>query len=219
MDVLLKNTVIGVLALQGAFREHISAIKKCGAAAREIKFPLQLDSVDGLIIPGGESTTIYKLLQKYDFGPALEKFYKLKKPLFGTCAGLIMLAKEVRGDSFGLGYIDITVDRNAYGRQVDSFELPVVLELGPVNAYNNFFFETDAETADRADKFNAVFIRAPKIEKTGEKVQILSSVDSVPVLARQDNVLVCAFHPELTNDLRVHQYFIGMVIKSKNMIK
>lgn len=219
MDVLLKNTVIGVLALQGAFREHISAIKKCGVAAREIKFPQQLDSVDGLIIPGGESTTIYKLLQKYDFGPALEKFYKLKKPLFGTCAGLIMLAKEVRGDSFGLGYIDITVDRNAYGRQVDSFELPVGLEFGPVDADYNFIFETDAETADRADKFNAVFIRAPKIEKTGEKVQILSSVDSVPVLARQDNVLVCAFHPELTNDLRVHQYFIGMVIKSKNMIK
>ena len=218
-DIMLKKTVIGVLALQGAFREHISAIKKCGAAAREIKFPQQLDSVDGLIIPGGESTTIYKLLKKYNFGPALEKFYKQKKPLFGTCAGLILLAKEVTGDSFGLGYIDITVDRNAYGRQVDSFEQPVELELGPVDANYNYIFESDYETADRADKFNAVFIRAPKVEKTGKKVQILSSLDSVPVLARQDNVLVCAFHPELSDDLRIHQYFIDMVIKSKNMIK
>jgi 5'-phosphate synthase pdxT subunit len=218
-DILLKNTVIGVLALQGAFREHISAINKCGAAAREIKFPYQLDSVDGLVIPGGESTTIYKLLQKYGFGPALEKFYKQKKPLFGTCAGLIMLAKEVKGDSFGLGYIDITVDRNAYGRQVDSFEQPVELELGPADINNNFIFKSGAEAADMPDKFNAIFIRAPKIEKTGEKVQVLSSVDSVPVLARQGNVLVCAFHPELTDDLRIHQYFIDMVIKSKNMLK
>ncbi len=218
-DITVKNTVIGVLALQGAFREHIGAIKKCGAMAREIKFPQHLDSVDGLIIPGGESTTIYKLMQKYNFGPALEKFYNQKKPIFGTCAGLILLAEEVKGDSFGFGYIDITVDRNAYGRQVDSFELPVVLKLGSANANNNIIFESGAETAAGPDKFHAVFIRAPKIEKAGEKVQVLGSVDSVPVLARQENVLVCAFHPELTDDLRIHQYFIDMVIKSKNMIK
>ena len=141
----MQNTVIGVLALQGAFREHINAIKKCGAKAREIKFPQQLDSVDGLIIPGGESTTIYKLIEKYDFRPALEKFYKQKKPIFGTCAGLILLAKEVKGNSFGLGYIDITVDRNAYGRQVDSFEQPVAnLEFG-ADANNNFIFKSCAE--------------------------------------------------------------------------
>ena len=217
-DVLLENTVIGVLALQGAFREHIRAIKKCGAAAREIKFPHQLDSVDGLIIPGGESTTIYKLLQKYNFGPALEKFYKQKKPLFGTCAGLILLAKEVTGDSFGLGYIDITVDRNAYGRQIDSFEQPVELELGP-DTNIDFIFKSCAEPSGRHGKFNAIFIRAPRIEKAGEKVQVLSSFHSEPIFARQENVLVCAFHPELTNDLRIHRYFIDMVIKSKNMIK
>jgi 5'-phosphate synthase pdxT subunit len=218
-DAPVKNTVIGVLALQGAFREHISAIKKCGAIAREIKFPQQLDSVDGLIIPGGESTTIYKLLQKYNFGPALEKFYKQKKPLFGTCAGLILLAKVVKGNSFGLGYIDITVDRNAYGRQVDSFEQPVLIELGPALANNEFIFKSSPEASGGPDKFHAVFIRAPKIEKTGEKVHVLGSIDSVPVLARQDSVLVCAFHPELTDDIRIHQYFIDMVIKSKNMIK
>jgi pyridoxal 5'-phosphate synthase pdxT subunit len=218
-DITVKNTVIGVLALQGAFREHMRAIKKCGANAMEIKFPQQLDSLDGLIIPGGESTTIYKLLQKYNFIPALEKFYKQKKPLFGTCAGLILLAKVVKGDSFGLGYIDIIVDRNAYGRQIDSFEQSVLLELGPAHEKNNLIFKSGADAADRPDKFQAVFIRAPKIEKTGEEVQILGNVDSVPVLAREENVLVCAFHPELTNDLRIHQYFIDMVIKSKNMIK
>ncbi len=239
-DILLKNTVIGVLALQGAFREHVNAVKKCGAAALEIKFPQQLDTVDGLIIPGGESTTIYKLLEKYNFRPALEKFYMQKKPIFGTCAGLILLAKEVTGDSFGLGYIDITVDRNAYGRQVDSFEQTVDLELSPepvtdhdsVNEFgqdndpefgavadNDYIFQSDAVNAKKNGKFNAIFIRAPKIEKTGEKVQILSSSDSVPVLVRQGSILACSFHPELTGDLRIHQYFIDMVIKSKNMIK
>jgi pyridoxal 5'-phosphate synthase pdxT subunit len=218
-DIPVENIVIGVLALQGAFREHIRALKKCGANAMEIKFPQQLDSVDGLIIPGGESTTIYKLLQKYKFKPALEKFYMQKKPLFGTCAGLILLAKEVKGDNFGLGYIDIIVDRNAYGRQVDSFEHSVMLELGAFHVENNFIFKSGADTVDTPDRFHAVFIRAPKIEKTGEKVHILGTVNSVPVLARQGNVLVCAFHPELTDDLRIHQYFIDMVIKSKNMIK
>ena len=139
--------------------------------------------------------------------------------MFGTCAGLILLAKEVKGDSFGLGYIDITVDRNAYGRQVDSFEQSVKLELGPAHEENNTIFKSDAKASDMPDRFHAVFIRAPKIEKTGEKVHILGSIESTPVLARQGNVLVCACHPELTDDLRIHQYFIDMVIKSKNMIK
>jgi pyridoxal 5'-phosphate synthase pdxT subunit len=217
-DVLMQNTVIGVLALQGAFREHINAIKKCGAQAKEIKFPEQLDGIDGLIIPGGESSTIYKLIQKYKFKPALERFYRQEKPIFGTCAGLILLAKEVTNDSFGLGYIDITVDRNAYGRQVDSFEQLVDLELGP-NAINTRDFKLGTTPDDTNNKFKAVFIRAPKIEKTGEKVQNLCTLDQIPILARQENVLVCAFHPELTDDLRIHQYFINMVIKSKNMIK
>lgn len=231
-----EEIIVGVLALQGAFREHINALEKCGVQAIEIKFPQQLDGVDGLVIPGGESTTIYKLIQKYNFEPALEIFYKKKKPIFGTCAGLILLAKEVINDCFGLGYIDITVDRNAYGRQVDSFEQVVELELGHnldelkpgsdpdelnrgQDANNAGCFKSGKVSADSHNKFKAVFIRAPRIEKTGEKVRKLSCLDSRPVLARQENVLVCAFHPELTDDLRIHKYFIDMVIKSKSVLK
>lgn len=198
---------IGVLALQGAFREHINALKKCGADAVEIRFPQQLDAVDGLVIPGGESTTIVKLIEKYNFKPAFEKFYKSKKPIFGTCAGLILLAKKVKDHDFSLGFIDISVERNAYGRQVDSFEQFVELaELPSVKDTGN-------------KKFEAVFIRAPKITKTGKNVKVLSCLNGSAILARQDNTLVCAFHPELTSDLRIHCYFIDMVKKSLNMVK
>src|SRR5450830_1080503 len=113
---------IGVLALQGAFREHIYSIKKCGADAVEIKLPEQLKDVEGLIIPGGESTTINKLIKKYSFNFYLDEFYKSGKAIYGTCAGLILIAKKVTSENFGLGYIDIDVARNSYGRQIDSFE-------------------------------------------------------------------------------------------------
>lgn len=188
------------MALQGAFREHIRAIKKCGVDAVEVRFPEQLNSIDALIIPGGESTTMVKLLKKYKFDNALDDFFKMRKPIFGTCAGMILLAKKVNHDDFGLGYIDITVDRNAYGRQIESFEEPINLK---------------AEDNLNGREFNAVFIRAPKIRKTSAGVQKLGVYKGDLVLARQGNVLVCAFHPELTDDLRIHQYFIDMIKKSK----
>jgi len=195
---------IGVLALQGAFRDHINVIKKCGHDAVEIKVPQQLKDIDGLIIPGGESTTMIKLIKKYDFKPALDQFFKTKKPIFGTCAGLILLARHVTKSSFSLDYIDIDVERNAYGRQIESFEQ---------------FIELKPDYIPGSDGFKAVFIRAPKIKKTGKDVRIISSIDGNVILAREENVLVCSFHPELTDDLRIHRYFIDMVKKSVNMIQ
>jgi len=197
-----KNIIIGVLALQGAFREHIIAIKKCQAEAIEVRFPEQLQNTDGLIIPGGESTTISKLIEKYNFKPKLIEYYNSGKPIFGTCAGLILLAKEVTGFNFGLGFIDISVTRNSYGRQVDSFEQEIDINLN-----------------GKIEKFNAVFIRAPKIEKVGNSLQVLAKLNNDIVLAKQNNVLVCAFHPELTDNLRIHKYFLNMVKNSQNMLK
>jgi 5'-phosphate synthase pdxT subunit len=199
----LSEITVGVLALQGAFREHISALEKCGVNAIEIRFPEQLDGIDGLVIPGGESTTIFKLVEKYNFKNALDKFYRQKKPIFGTCAGLILLAKKVLNNNLvGLGYIDIIVDRNAYGRQVDSFEQFVDLTLSCEQNLNG-------------KKFKAVFIRAPKIKEKGSNVKELCNLDGVTVFAQQENIIVCAFHPELTDDLRIHKYFVNIVKKSK----
>lgn len=199
-----QKVTIGVLSLQGAFREHINSIKKCGANAIEIRFPQQLGDIDGLIIPGGESTTMAKLIEKYNFKPALEKFHLTGKPIFGTCAGLILLSKDITEHDFGLGFIDISIDRNAYGRQVDSFEQDV--EFAKEDSLNH-------------GVFNAVFIRAPKIIKTGPGVKILGSLNGTIILARQENILVSSFHPELTDDLRIHRYFTDMVIKTKSMVK
>jgi len=196
----LSKIKIGVLALQGAFREHIKALEKLNCDAVEIRHPEQLENIDGLVIPGGESTTIFKLIDKYNFKSALDKFYRQRKPIFGTCAGLIILAKKVVNDELGLGYIDIVVDRNAYGRQIDSFEQFVDLEC---------MYKLDGK------KFKAVFIRAPKIKEKGNSVKELCSLDGVTVVAQQENILVCAFHPELTDDLRIHQYFIDIIYQEK----
>lgn len=196
----LPVLTIGVLALQGAFREHIVALKKLKVKTVEIRFPEQLADIDGLIIPGGESTTIFKLIKKYKFKDALDKFNEQRKPIFGTCAGLIILAKKVLNDNPSLGYIDITVDRNAYGRQIDSFEQLV---------------EFKCRQGLNGKKFNAIFIRAPKIKEKGLKVEELCSLDGVTVLAQQENILVCSFHPELMDDLRIHKYFIDMVYRAK----
>ena len=149
---------VGILALQGAFKEHIEAIKKCGVEAVEIRFPEQLNYIDGLIIPGGESTTIDKLLKKYKFKEELDNFFKMKKPIFGTCAGMILLAKKVNNSNFGMGFIDIIVERNAYGRQIDSFEE---------------FIDLKTDQNLNGKKFHAVFIRAPKIKNLGAKVRSL----------------------------------------------
>lgn len=186
----------GVLSLQGAFKEHINRLRECGVSAVEIKFPEQLEKIDGLIIPGGESTTINKLLKKYKFKNNLDKFNSKHKPIFGTCAGLILLAKKIEGEDSGLGYIDIEVWRNAYGRQVDSFEQQLDLSFGG---------------SENGGKFKSVFIRAPKIISAGKEVTILARFNEDMVMARENNVMVCAFHPELTDDLRIHKYFINMI--------
>jgi 5'-phosphate synthase pdxT subunit len=186
---------IGVLALQGDFALHRMALERVGAAPVEVRKPLGLEQVAGLIIPGGESTTLLKLMQAWDFVPALEKFHAAGKPIFGTCAGLILLAREVVSPSqFSLGFIDVTVERNAYGRQRESFETQITAHLDghPV-------------------PLEAVFIRAPRIRRMGPAVEALAGRDGECVMARQGTVLVAAFHPELTADRAVHAYFAGMV--------
>lgn len=193
----MKNIVVGVLALQGDFREHINILKKMNIATKEIRFPAQLDEVDGFIIPGGESTTINKLLDKYDFKKKLKGFAKSGKPLFGTCAGLIVLACSMEDEEKQTGLIDIDIERNAYGRQIESFEQNISLNL-------------NHKTGSR--EFNSIFIRAPRIIRTGKNVKVLGRYNKEAVLAREKNILVCAFHPELTEDNRIHQYFITMII-------
>ncbi len=186
---------IGVLALQGNFREHIWMLDRCKVKSVEIRKPEQLKWIDALIIPGGESTTLNKLMSWYGLDKAIVDFCKKGKPIFGTCAGAIVLAKEIIGlKQPSLGLIDISVKRNDYGRQVDSFEEE--LEITPFGT-----------------KFKGVFIRAPVIKKIDEGVEVLSVYKQDPVMVRQKNVLIATFHPELTVDKRVHEYFLGMVNK------
>jgi len=192
----MKKINVGVLALQGDFKEHIKMLRKLDISVIEIKFPQQLEEIDGLIIPGGESTTINKLMDKYGFKERLKDFSRSGKPIFGTCAGLIVLSSEVSGKGSGLGLINMKVKRNAYGRQIDSFE-----EMVSIN------FDHKPDPAD----FKSVFIRAPKIVYTGKNVKVFSSLGDEILLAREKNILVCAFHPELTDDTRIHEYFIEMI--------
>ncbi len=197
----MKPLNIGVLALQGAFREHIEALTALGADAVEVRLPEQLEGLDGLIIPGGESTAIGKLAVKYGLQDAIRRFAQAGKPLYGTCAGMILLSTDATRagrDQPLLGIMNVQVERNAFGRQIDSFEadLPVPV-LGD-------------------EPFPAVFIRAPRIGEVGEGVQVLARLpDGVPVAARQGNMIVTSFHPELTDDLRFHRYFLEMVRKVK----
>lgn len=186
--------------MQGAFREHIKSIKNAGADAKEIRLPEQLKEIDGLIIPGGESTTINRLLNKYNFKEYLDNFYKSKKPIFGTCAGMILLAKKVVNEDVGLGYIDITVERNSYGRQIESFEEYIELHFNNVGSNN-----------DDLKKFRAIFIRAPRIVSIGPSVEILAEIKDNIILAKEKNILVSSFHPELQEDLSIHKYFLDMV--------
>jgi len=191
--------IIGVLALQGAFREHIRMIRMCGEEAREIRLPEELDSVDALIIPGGESTTISKLMVEYGFPGRLKSMVKSGKPVMGTCAGLILLAGSLQGKRQKLlNLIDIDVKRNAYGRQIESREVDIEIPaIGP-------------------EPFHAVFIRAPQIESAGPKVEALATYQGKIVLARQKNILICCFHPELTDDTRIHRYFLEMASNEKS---
>jgi pyridoxal 5'-phosphate synthase pdxT subunit len=188
---------IGVLALQGAFREHIETLRKLGVNAVEVRLPEQLEGLDGLIIPGGESTAIGKLAVKYGLSEAIRRFAEQGHPVYGTCAGMILVSRDVQRagtDQPLLGLMDVKVERNAFGRQIDSFETDL-----PIPALG-----------DRP--FPAIFIRAPKIESVGNEVEVLASLpDGTPVAARQGNMLVTAFHPELSSDLRFHKYFVDMV--------
>ncbi|MEK7384802.1 MAG: pyridoxal 5'-phosphate synthase glutaminase subunit PdxT [candidate division NC10 bacterium] len=190
---------IGVLALQGDFALHAKALARCGAEAVEVRKPGELADCDGLIIPGGESTTLLKLMDEWEFVPAIEKFHAEGKPIFGTCAGLIVLAREVENPrQFSLGLIDVTVERNAYGRQRESFEASGAASLdgSPV-------------------PLEMVFIRAPRIRRVGPGVEPLAEHRGEPVLARQGTVLVAAFHPELTEDTAVHRYFCDLVRRAR----
>lgn len=188
---------IGVLALQGAVREHIKAVESCGAEAVEIKHKEELKDVDGLILPGGESTTMRRLIDKYDFMDALKEFASEGKPMFGTCAGLILLAKNLVGyETPHIGVMDVTVERNSFGRQRESFE-------------------ADLDIRDVAECYPAVFIRAPHIVDVGDNVEILCKHDDRIVVAREGQFLGCSFHPELTEDYRFTSYFVEMVKEAK----
>lgn len=185
---------VGILALQGAFDRHARAVEQLGAAAREVRVPADLTDVDALILPGGESTTMSKLLESQGLFEPLAERIASGVPVLGTCAGMILLATQVldgRSDQRSFGAIDIVVRRNAYGRQVDSFE-------------------TDLDVVGFDEPFRAVFIRAPGVERVGAGVEVLAQVDGAPVLCRAGPVLVAAFHPELTDDLRLHQRLLSL---------
>lgn len=184
---------IGVLALQGAVREHANSLRNCGVEPVQVLYPEQLSEIQGLIIPGGESTTVGKLLIKYEMLEPIAELGRKGLPVFGTCTGLILLAKEIIGSTQPrLGLMDIDVERNAFGRQIASFEQDIpISEIGP-------------------EPFHAVFIRAPYITKVGADVQVLARLEEKILFARQKNFLAAAFHPELTSDIRIHQYFMEM---------
>jgi len=189
---------VGVLALQGGFALHAAALRRAGAEPVEVRKPSALDEVAGLIIPGGESTTLLHLMDAWDFGPAIREFHASGLPIFGTCAGLIVLAREVEGPRQpSLGLIDVTVERNSYGRQRESFEA-----TGEPEASGGL--------AGGA-ALPMVFIRAPRIRRIGPEVEVLARHRGDPVLAREGPVIVATFHPELTDDLTVHRYFCRLV--------
>jgi pyridoxal 5'-phosphate synthase pdxT subunit len=174
---------IGVLAVQGNFREHAAMLRRLGAEVVEVRKPEQLDGLDGLVIPGGESTTFMRLMRLYGLDEAIRRF---ERPVFGTCAGMIVLDRE------HLGLVDLVVDRNAYGRQVASFEADLDLE-------------------GDEDKLRGVFIRAPRVREVGTGVEVLAEHEGEPVLVREGRFLLASFHPELTDDTRVHERFLELV--------
>ncbi len=189
---------IGVLAVQGNFREHLATLARLGVEGVEVRKPEQLAGLDGLIVPGGESTAIGRLIRLYGLDGAISDF---PAPVFGTCAGLILLAQDaVDGvpDQLFLGALDITVRRNGYGRQVQSFE-------------------ADLDLAGDERPLRGVFIRAPRVEDAGPEVEVLARLGEDPVLLRQGRYLVASFHPELTDDTRVHERFLEMVREETNV--
>lgn len=190
---------VGVLALQGDVREHLNSLSSLNVAVQKVRSVEELETVNALVIPGGESTTISMLAKRVGLMEPLRKFVQDKKAVYGSCAGMIMLANEIldgRKDQETIGGLDITVRRNAFGRQVDSFE-------------------TDLKIKNFEKDFRAVFIRAPWVEKIGNEVEVLAAVKTAdniehPVMVRQENLLATSFHPELTTDNRIHEYFVQM---------
>jgi 5'-phosphate synthase pdxT subunit len=180
---------VGVLAVQGNFREHAAMLRRLGADVVEVRKPEELEGLDGLVVPGGESTAIARLIEVYGLEGAIRDF---ERPVLGTCAGLIMLDRE------HLGLVDLTVQRNAYGRQVASFE-------------------TDLDLAGDGEPLRGVFIRAPRVEAVGPEVEILAEHEGEPVLVRQGRFLAATFHPELTDDTRVHELFLAAVREEANV--
>lgn len=192
---------IGVLALQGAFRSHLQALTRLGADGQEVRRPEQLATVDALVMPGGESTTMSLLLESSGLFDAICDRLDEGMPVFGTCAGLILLARDIidgRSDQLSFAALDVSVRRNGYGRQVESFETDVDLGL--------------LDGTPEEQPFHAVFIRAPRVERVGSSVEVLASGPSGdPVLLRRDTILAAAFHPELSGDDRLHRFFIESI--------
>ena len=193
------NMQVGVLALQGAFAAHSDCLTSIGVQSIEVRTPEQLSSVDALLMPGGESSTMSQLLESSGLFDPIASRIADGMPVFGTCAGMILLASEIldgRSDQRNFSAIDISVRRNAFGRQVDSFEATINSSVGD---------------------FHGVFIRAPRIERVGDDVEILGSINGEPVLVRQGNVLAASFHPELSNDARLHEYFVSITANKKKV--
>jgi len=189
---------IGVLGLQGDVREHIEMLQLLGVETLVVKLPEDLQLVDGLIIPGGESTTMIRIMKEVEMYEPLKEKINKGFPVYGTCAGMILLANRVKdSDQLTLQVLDVEVERNAYGRQIESFEVDInVPEFGE-------------------KPFRAVFIRAPKIVELGNNVEVLAKYEDAPVFVRENNVMATSFHPELTKDTRIHEYFIKMVEELK----
>ncbi len=197
---------IGVLALQGAFAEHIKILESLGVDAVEVRKPEQLRGLDGLIIPGGESTTFGKLAAEFGLIEPIRDLCRSGKPVWGTCAGMIFMAQDVGRPQPILGVMDVKVKRNAFGRQAESFEQDLAVPA----------LASDNEDGKPAEPFHAMFIRAPMIESVGKGVEVLARLeDGTIVAAQQGNLLVTSFHPELTRDTRFHQYFIDRLRRGK----
>ena len=193
------NMQVGVLALQGAFAAHSDCLTSIGVQSIEVRNPEHLSSVDALLMPGGESSTMSQLLESSGLFDPIATRIADGMPVFGTCAGMILLASEIldgRSDQRSFSAIDISVRRNAFGRQVDSFEATINSSVGD---------------------FHGVFIRAPRIERVGDQVEVLGSINDEPVLVRQGNVLAASFHPELSNDARLHEYFVSITANKKKV--
>jgi len=186
---------IGVLALQGAVSEHIDMLRRVGAESYPVRKVEEIEKINGLVIPGGESTTMGRLIQAFQLEDIIRKRFEEGMPIYGTCAGMILLSNRIEGfEQFKFGFIDLKIIRNAFGRQVDSKEI-----------------DLNVKGFDRP--FHAIFIRAPVGKDPGKNVEVLAEVSEGIVFAREKNVLVSAFHPELGNDLRIHSYFVDMVKK------